>query len=86
MPPPPPPYSSGRCTREEAEVGDRLPELVGLAAGARLLGEVLVAELRGDVADGVPQHLVLGALGEVHRLARSWMRFSGRSLGLRRQM
>ena len=71
MPPPPPPYSGGRCTREEAVVGDRLPELVGLAAGARLLGEVLVAELRREVAHRGPQHLVLGALGEVHRLARS---------------
>ncbi len=59
--------------REEAVVGDRLPELLGLAPGTHLLGEVLVAELRREVADGAPDHFVLGALREVHRLARSWM-------------
>ena len=55
--------------REEAVVGDRLPERLGLAAGPDLLGEVLVAELGREVADRGPDHLVLGALGEVHRPA-----------------
>ena len=66
IPPPPPPYSSGRCTPRKPEFGDRVPQLVGPTAGAGLLGEVLVAELRPDVADGVAQHLVFGRFGEVH--------------------
>ena len=60
MPPPPPPSASGRCTREEALVGERLPQLVGLRAGAVALDEVLVAELPGDVGDRLAQHDVLG--------------------------
>ena len=71
MPPPPAAVLGREVHREEAVVGDRLPELLGLAAGTHLLGEVLVAELRREVADRGPDHLVLGALGEVHRLARS---------------
>ncbi len=56
----------GQVHRQEAVVGDGLPQLVGLAARARLLGEVLVAERRREVAYGRPDQLVLGALGEVH--------------------
>ena len=50
----------GEVHREEALVGERLPQLVGLRAGAVALGEVLVAELPGDVGDGLAQHDVLG--------------------------
>ena len=68
-PPPPPPYSLGEVHAEESERADGVPQLVGPAAGAGLLGVVVVAELRRDPADRVPQHRVFGRFREVHDLA-----------------
>ena len=46
MPPPAAAVLLGQVHGEEAVVGDRLPQLVGLVAGRGPLGEVLVAERR----------------------------------------
>ena len=56
----------GEVDGEEAVLGERVPQLVDLLAGAHLRGEVLVPEVAGDVGDRAAQQRVLVALREVH--------------------
>ena len=67
MPAPPPPYSSGRCTPRKPSSAIASHSSWVRPSVRACVGEVVVTELLGDVAHGGPQHLLLGALGEVHR-------------------
>jgi hypothetical protein len=60
------PVVLGQVDAEEAQVGDGLPQLLGLLAAPGPFDEVRMAEPAGHVGDGLPQQGVLGTLGELH--------------------